>query len=124
MVVTLTAAVLGAGLGVVAQAAPPEPGLTVAPTAVRGGATVSVRGVRWKPSGRTCGKADLTAYVPGVSPYALIRIGSVTVGRSGLFAVPWRTPRVTDRLRWSVEVRQRCRAPERVVVRDAAITIG
>lgn len=117
------AMVLAAAVAAAAAAAPLPPRLTVRPHTVAGGAHVAVGGAAWRPSRGACGAVTLRAYVPGVSPYPVVRIASVAVPGSGRFAVSWQTPRVTDRLDWWVEARQRCGSAKEVISRVATVTI-
>src|SRR2546430_2401695 len=63
---------------------------------------VTVRGSGW-----VCGAGvRLEAFVVGISPYGLRRLGTLGTKR-GRFSKRWRTPLVSDSLPWAVQAAQR-----------------
>jgi hypothetical protein len=78
-------------------------------SAIVGGSTVTLKGQSWGTDNSGCAPTvGLRAFVAGISPYASLDLPSEPVSADGSFQANWRTPAVSESMKWTVDASQDC----------------
>jgi hypothetical protein len=89
---------------------PANPTLAGPASPTNGGSTIAITGQQWGASSSGCAPVvKATAYVEGISPFAMIVLPHSPVDAKGGFELDWQTPVVFQNDVWTVEASQTCR---------------